>query len=113
MYDIPLQRWCIFVQCVDKVKNAIGSDNNLHLGGGQYVETYSNTQSVSLTQRNVCDDGAYCTDQTLTQMQYNILLHSLDFIENALPELNIIHPCYLDDDHTTEEGRMLCKECTP
>ena len=113
LYDIPIHRWSVFVHCVEKVKNAVGSKSGIHLGGGQYVQTDNNSQIVLFTQCQADNVGGYNTDQCLSLKQFDIIIHNIDCIENALPELHIIVPCYVNDDHNTQEGRMLCQECTP
>lgn len=100
------------------MKNAVGSKYQLHLGGGQYVETTSGDSNICFTEQLFESEGqdvvVDCSGTiTVTEDQFDCITEHLSNIENALPELNIITPCYNSIDHQTPIGRLSCKECNP
>ena len=34
-------------------------------------------------------------------------------IEQVIPELNSVQPCWMSEDHMNQEGMLRCAECNP
>lgn len=108
-------------QCANNIRNDVGTEFNYHLGGNFYAETLTTTQNVHLLKYEQTYDDInewpYMMDTenkiALTTEEFDTYIANIDKIEKALPELSILKPCYLWDDHRFGEGTLVCSECNP
>ena len=96
---------------------AIGTNHKVHLGGGFYVQTFYNSDNVHITKYEKTEKGLdlICTDESivLTRQQFTIIADNFGQIEDVIPELSLIIPCYLKEDHQNQMGYFMCAECNP
>ena len=115
--SLNLQRWATLVHSTHMINSAIGTNHSVHLGGSVYAETFYMSDNVHITKYEKTKQGKYaiCLDQNvkLSSNQFKTIIAHLDHIEYCVPELSIIRPCYLNDDHQNQMGYFQCSECNP
>lgn len=115
---LPLKRYSILAQCAQSLRDSLGSANTYHLGGGYYAETTASSQNVHLTKYDYdikSDTWAINVEDgvTLKQQQFDLFITYLQDVENVIPELTVLTPCYLQEDHQNQYGFLTCPECNP
>lgn len=105
------------MQTVDVVKCAIGTNHQVHLGGGYYIETFFNSDNVHITKYDKQEDGicsiSLAQSIVLTRYQFITISENFDKIQDVTPELSLIIPCYMNEDHQNQMGYAMCPECSP
>lgn len=115
---LSLQRYAVLAQCSELIMNSVGSTASYHLGSGYYAKTSTNTSEVEIckydydTQIGVLMLN-YQERITLEKSQFEAFISLIQEIENVIPELSILIPCYLQEDHQKPGGHLTCPECTP
>ena len=56
-----------------------------------------------------------CTDESfvLTRQLFTVIAENFWQIEDVIPKLSLIIPCYLKEDHQNQMGYFMCTECNP
>ena len=110
---------------MDTIIESVGTDYRLHVGGNYYVETMKFSDKIHLVKYeelhgNDAEDlygniMTVCVDEyiLLTPTQFNIIISKIHDIDAVIPELSLVVPCYMRDDHQNQEGAAMCVECNP
>lgn len=112
---MPLHRYSLLVQAADIILNSVGVNYKFHLGGDTYVETADKSDKILFSKYDYLNNvRALVVDEsiTLTTEQFVTLVSKMADIEASIPELTIISPCYLRDDHKNIYKMFpKCNEC--
>ena len=104
-------------QSADYIKDSIGTEYRLHLGGNYFAETLVFSDKIHLVKYEVLDENVttICLDEyiQLSLSQFDTIISRLYDIESVIPELSLVVPCYMREDHQNQEGAALCHECNP
>ena len=92
-------------------------DDLFHLGANVFVKAKEDNPCMDIRQywippnqqESVPTKKGLC----LRSMEYKALTDQMSEIEKHLPELQNVIPCYMQDDHSNQEGMMRCKMCNP
>lgn len=116
-FSLSVLRWSVLTQSADIIANAVGSSYRLHLGGNCFLETFPNSDKVHLTKYEQLyeDVVALNADEyiALTADQFHTVMARMCDIEAVIPELSLVIPCYMREDHKNQLGAAMCFECNP
>ena len=110
-------RWKNWVNQLEFAEKALHEKKSYsnHIGGNVYCTVAENSVGVDIRQywkpkeevipikKGIC----------LRPLEYVRLKELLPEIGNALPELNGVVPCFLQNDHVNHLGAIQCSECNP
>ena len=122
--SLSLVRWQKLVDIAPDIMNAVQrlvADEEVkmmeHLGGNIHVSINSGIYAVDLRQWWLPQD---CDSVKPTRKgiglrltEWETLMKQIDIINQSIPELSTVVPCYLQDDHNNQEGALQCVECNP
>jgi hypothetical protein len=123
-YILPLQRWQQLMFQIDDLQTAVDEHKNgkdihfnYHLGRNNFVQVNSGFQVVDLRQFWLPEgtDRVQPTRKGIALKfdEFDILVKLKPEIEQVIPELDQMQPCWMSDDHRNQEGLMNCRECNP
>lgn len=117
--SLNLQLFKTLTLSIDLIDTALAKkeDLNYHIGANIFLTIKGDSPCVNIrkywkpeneenlvpTKKGIC----------LRPLEYlNLKLH-LSSIEKAVPELETIEPCFLQDDHQNQLGMLRCAMCNP
>jgi hypothetical protein len=122
--EIPPVRWATFLLLVTDIEEAVGklivkepTDYVRHFGGGYYVSVISSNNHVDLRRFYLNERGEIkpTTDGIdLSIDEWCDLMNQLLIIMSYEPNLTIVRPCHMREDHLNNPNVALsCRECFP
>ena len=123
-FSLTLQRWQQLMSRIDDIQIAVtehsaGKEVHFkhHLGRNNFVQINSGFKVVDLRQFWLPDgtDRIQPTRKGIALKfdEFDTLVKLKPEIEQVMPELEHIQPCWMSDDHMNQEGLMNCRECNP
>jgi hypothetical protein len=117
--SLPLGRWKILSGATEDIDEALskGSSYSIHLGGNVYCKVTDHGVCVDIRQYWSPPDTKSIVPTkkgiTLQPTEYTKLKDIMSIIEDFVPELNAVVPCYAQSDHLNQLGYLRCVECNP
>ena len=115
--SLTLTRWKNFIDNIDSLDQALKDNHSYdnHLGGNVYCTVTEGSLCVDIRQYWKPEEKVVPTRKglCLRPIEYTTLRGLIRQIEQVLPELNTVVPCYLRSDHMNLLGALQCPECTP
>ena len=139
--SLPLMRWKFLLDHIQYVDEALKNHKAYvhHLGGNVFCTVTTNSPCVDIrqywtpTEEIVPSTNRLCLNLNdirhywkptekfvpckkglcLRPNEYRRLKEILPDITAAIPELNIVEPCFYQSDHATRSGYLRCSECNP
>ena len=123
-FTLSLRRWQQLMMRIDDLQMAMtehidGKEVHFkhHLGRNNFVQVNSGFKVVDIRQFWLPEH----TDQVqptrkgiaLKFDEFDTLIKLKAEIEQVIPELDQMQPCWMSDDHMNQEGLMNCRECNP
>jgi len=116
-FSLPVHRWSVLAQSADIIMNSVGSSYRLHLGGNCFVETLPNSDKVHLLKYEELYEDVVILNadeyMALTADQFHTVMTKMYDIDDVIPELSLVIPCYMRQDHQNQLGAAMCFECNP
>jgi hypothetical protein len=121
--SFPLQRFKVLMvskDCIDQHLQRLIKDEDvsyeLHLGGNVYVSLQSPLRIIDIRQRFLDSAGVLRPTRrgvALRVKQWEQLKGLFLRLEQLLPEIVDMIPCFLSPDHQNQQGALMCPECNP
>lgn len=123
-YLLTLQRYQQLLESVEDIQKAVndhkqGKDVHYmnHLGGNNYVQVNSGFKVVDV-RKFWLPQGQIEVRPTkkgiaLKFDEFDTLVKLRTEIEQKIPELASVRPCWTGDDHMNQLGALSCSECNP
>lgn len=115
--SLTLMRWKNWVDQIEYVDEALHEKKSYvsHLGGNVYCHLADKSVCMDIRQYWKPQEELVPTKKgiCLRPQEYDRLKELLPEIGNALPELNVVVPCFLQSDHMNQLGALQCSECNP
>lgn len=117
-------RWATFLRHIEDVERSVDLlkanqpvDYNQHVGGGYYVSVNKDFKCVNIRRYflppNATKELPTRCGIALRLSEWDTLLVKVRELQERLPELKIVKPCYSSDDHANQIGYLNCIECNP
>ena len=107
----------MLIHGVDLIMNNFGSNYSYHLGGNYYVQTFKASPYIHFVKYddNCSGTPVISLDEgiAITLIQFELFVSKVCEIEDVLPELSVLTPCYLTHDRVKGDEGSECEECYP
>lgn len=115
--SLTLMRWKNWVDYIEYLDEALRKKEaySSHLGDNVYCTISENAVCVDIRQYWKPEEALVPTKKglCLRPTEYIRLKELLPQIDESLPELDCVIPCYLQSDHMNQIGALQCPECNP
>lgn len=117
-------RWARFIRMVDEIERHVDLlkagqcvELHLHIGGAYYATISKGFKCVDIRRYFIPKDTTKEIPSrigiALRIPEFENLLVKIREIQEKIPALKLLKPCYSRDDHANQQGYIECIECNP
>ena len=114
---LTLMRWKNWVDAIEYLDQTLEDKETYsnHMGGNVYCTVTEGSHCVDIRQYWKPQDDVVPTKKglCLRPLEYKRLKELVPEINETLPELDAVVPCFLQSDHMNVWGALMCPECNP